>query len=166
MRYGVACLAVTLLCEIFIGTMYGQVYSSNSEHRKLLSTPHSREIHVDQGCRIHEVSPPSQGSKTHTFTDRGIRDVGNEHVSSRQETDIDDGKQTRRNVVIREHTFSLHNPTLEPVTFVLEQVVPKGWQVDSDPPPDTFIGNVATFLVSARPGETVAIHVGERNPPK
>jgi hypothetical protein len=69
-------------------------------------------------------------------------------------------------VAIREHTFTFHHPTHEPATFVLDQKAPKGWQVDSDPAPSKVSGTVATFLLAVDPGQTVSLHMGERNPPR
>ena len=124
----------------------------------------SKEFHVDGNCRIYDAADPKTAQ--HTFRDRGICAVDPEHVSSRPETDFVNSVRKRINVTIREHTFTFHNPTQEPAMFVLNQAVPKGWQVDSEPAPNQVTGPIATFLVSVEPGQTVSLHVGERNPPR
>lgn len=124
------------------------------------------EFHVDGGCRIHDTIAGAQGIQPHSYRDRGICAVDTEHFSSRPETDIVNSQRKRVSVAIREHTFTFHNPTQEPTTFVLDQTVPRGWQVDSDPAPSKVSGTVATFLLSVDPGQTVSLHVGERNPPR
>ena len=41
----------------------------------------------------------------------------------------------RNNVTVREQEYLLQNVTSEPVTFVVEHVLPDDWKVDSDPQP-------------------------------
>lgn len=139
--------------------------SRETSGREILIPAHAKQIQVDENCRIHEVAPHSNGLKQHVYTDRGVCDVGTYQISSREETDVDDAKRHHRTVTIREHTFTLHNPTPDPVTFVVEQGIPKGWAIDSDPLPNEVTSGTAVFLISAQAGETVALHVGERHPP-
>ncbi|MDE1178595.1 MAG: hypothetical protein PW789_18630 [Edaphobacter sp.] len=131
----------------------------------VLETPSANEFHVDGRCRIHEMVATPQGSREHVYRDGGICSVDAVQMSSRTETDISATQRKRIHVKIQEHTFTLHNPTTERVVFVLEQAVPKGWQIDSDPQPNKVEGTLATFMVTAEPRQTVSIHVGERNPP-
>ncbi len=92
--------------------------------------------------------------------------MSGDEISQREETDLEDDKRINRTVTIREHTFALHNPNAETITFVVEQKVPKGWQVDSNPQPNGIVGMIATFLVVVNAGETANLHVGERKPPE
>ena len=55
----------------------------------------------------------------------------------------------------------LQNITSEPVTFVVEHVLPDDWKVDSDPQPVKIVDNKAFFRVNAEPGQIVRMHVGE-----
>jgi hypothetical protein len=166
MRHRITLSAIVLSSGVLMGSMCGQESTADSGRRDLLTTPHSNEIHVDQQCRIYEIAPHTDGAKQHVYTDRGICDVGDSRFSSRDETDVDDAKRKHRTVTIQEHTFTLHNPTTEPVTFVVQQRVARGWEIDSAPPPDKMEGTLAVFLVRAQPEETVSLHVGERNPPR
>ena len=159
-------IVVLLVSGIFSGLIRGQERDTGSEPRRVVVPSHFQEIDVDEGCRIYEAAPHSDGKKEHVYTDRGICDVGDVQVSDREETDFDDGKLKHGRVTIQEHTFTLHNPYPETVVFVLRQGVTKGWQIDSDPQPNRMDGAVATFLVNVEPGQTVSLHVGERKPPK
>lgn len=125
----------------------------------------ANEFHVDGSCHIYETVPGPKGPIARRYKDRGICDAGTVHESSRTETDMSLPRRNRIHVTIRERTFTLHNPTPEPATFVLEQKVPKGWEVDSDPQPNKLEGTVATYVVLLAPRQTVSLHVGERNPP-
>jgi len=49
----------------------------------------------------------------------------------------------RNNVTDREQEYLLQNVTSEPVTFVVEHVLPEDWQVDSDPQPVKIVDNKA-----------------------
>jgi hypothetical protein len=49
------------------------------------------------------------------------------------------------------------------VAFVVNQPLPKGWRIDSDPQPIDLQGSTATFRVIAEPGQIVRLHVGERS---
>ena len=139
--------------------------SAETPGREIQVPAGTKRIQVDENCRIHEEAPQSNGLKRHVYTDRGICDVGRYQISSRSETDVDGAKRHHRTVFIREHTFTLHNPTSDPATFVVVQLVPKGWAVDSDPAPDEITNGNAVFLISAQARQTVSLHVGERNPP-
>jgi hypothetical protein len=146
--------------------LHAQSSAPDPAARQLLTEPHSNRIYVDANCHIHEIAPHTGGMKEHVYTDRGICDVSDERDSTREETDVDDGKQRHRMVHIREHSFMLHNPRTEPVVFVVQQPVTKGWEIDSEPAPNTQAEMIATYLVQAAPSQTVHLHVGERNPPR
>lgn len=143
--------------------LFGGVLLSPCHGQQPSLTPN--EFHVDGHCKIYETVNSPKGSKQHAYKDRGICAVDSVHESSRTETDMDVAQRKRIHVSTREHTFTLHNPTSEPATFVLEQAVPKGWEIDSDPQPNKIVGTVATYLVAVAPRQTVSLHVGERNLP-
>lgn len=159
-----SCAAAIAAFAFLTGVLCAQ-QNDNAKGRRLLGSDRPTEVHVDEKCHIHEIAPHSDGLKQHVYTDQGICSVSGNRVSEREETDVDDNKRTHTNVTIREHTFALHNPNDDPGTFVVEQKVPKGWQVDSDPQPNSLSGTEATFLVVVAPGETANLHVGERKPP-
>jgi len=69
----------------------------------------------------------------------------------------------RVRVEVREQEFELANITLKPVVFYVLVAVPKGWAVDSDPPPKETKGDVAIFEAHAAAGEFVRLHVGMRH---
>ena len=142
------------------------VAQSNDTAQQAPGLEQPKKIYVDENCRIHDVPPSVTGGKPHIYTDRGICDVGTPQVSFREETDYVNNKRKERTIMIREHTFSLHNPTQQETTFVVEQRLHKGWQIDSDPQPHEIEDGVAVFLVKTEAGQSVDLHVGERNPPK
>lgn len=127
--------------------------------------PPANRIYVDEKCRIYDADPRTEGSKQHVSTDIGICNVDDYKTTYREETD-DEAKHHHRSVTIREHTFLLHNPTSNKVTFVVDQAVPKGWGIDSDPQPDEVTDGTAVFLVVLEVGETAELRVAERRPPK
>jgi hypothetical protein len=74
------------------------------------------------------------------------------------------GNELRRsNVRVTEQTYVLQNVTTDPAIFVVEEPVPAGWHVDSDPQPTETNGLTAVFRVHAQPGEIVHLHVGLRH---
>jgi hypothetical protein len=74
------------------------------------------------------------------------------------------GHELRRNWVnISEQGYVLQNITTEHVVFVVEELVPDGWVVDSDPQPVAMQGQTAIFYAHAEPGEIVRMHVGLRH---
>lgn len=128
--------------------------------------PYSRllEIHVDQDCHI---LPPAAEPPT-TKKPRLRKDPVICHLESMAESNhVEEaitGNQIRRSKVrIQEQTYVLQNVTTAPVTFVVEQFVPEGWRVDSDPQPAKVDGSTAIFQVNADPGQTVQLHVGLRH---
>jgi hypothetical protein len=48
------------------------------------------------------------------------------------------------------------------VAFIVTQPLPKNWVIDSEPQPIGYTDKDAIFRVTARPGEVVHLHVGER----
>jgi hypothetical protein len=129
------------------------------------SAPPVKEIHVDRSCKVLLESSAA-------LSGYGEEDLRNDHVichlesvfkSHHVEEALRDGGRQRSKVTIREQEYLLQNVTAEPVTFVVEHVLPDDWTVDSDPQPIKVVGNTAYFRVSAEPGEIVRLHVGERH---
>ena len=116
-----------------------------------------KEIHVDQKCQILE------GHGGSLRMDPVICHLESVHFSSHVEETVKDGVTRSSLVTISEQEYLLQNVTVEPVIFVVEQLVPKGWEVNSDPQPTEIIGSTALFRVNAEPGQIVRLHVGERH---
>jgi hypothetical protein len=116
-----------------------------------------KEIHVNQKCQILEGHDDGVGSLR---TDPAICHLDFVHTSQHFEKTAKDGNNV---VTISEWEYLLQNVTAEPVIFVVEQPVPEGWQVDSDPPPAAMAGSTALFRVNAQPGQIVRLHVGEQH---
>ncbi len=122
------------------------------------------EIHVDQDCRIlpdPAHAPP--GSKPRPYTDPAVCHLINVFTSQHVEERIQAGQLLRWRVQIHEHEFVLQDISDAPVTFVVEQTIPKDWIVDSDPQPKQMLGQTAYFPVIVQPGQIVHLHVGMRH---
>lgn len=118
-----------------------------------LSNATPKEIRVDQNCRIL----PGR------MADPTICRLESVLTSSHPEEMIREGVTRRSEVYIAEQEYLLQNVTGEPVIFVVEQLVPKGWKIDSDPQPTEVQGTKAVFRVGADPGQMVRLHVGLRH---
>jgi hypothetical protein len=135
--------------------------------------PIVQEIHVDQSCRliVAPAQPVTQGqdsgSNSHKRTrlkkDPVICHLESVNSSEHREEAIVGNELRRNRVEIEELEFVLQNIASDPVIFVVEQPVAKGWEVDSDPQPTEMVGTTALFRVHAAPGEIVHLHVGERH---
>ena len=121
----------------------------------------SSEIHVNERCRIL-TETSSQFSVSDLRPGAPICKVNSEFHSNHWEQNIEDGIAKRAYLTIHEREYLLHDPTIEPVTFVVDQSLPEGWQVDSDPQPTEVTDGTATFRVISQPGQTVRLHIGER----
>jgi hypothetical protein len=129
-------------------------------------SPVHPEIHVDQLCRI--LPNPNQplaanGKKPHPKADYIVCHLESVNSSSHVEEMLVSGTRQRTSVSIHEQEYVLQNILPEPATFVIENPVPKDWQVDSDPQPTEMAGSVAIFRVEAQPGQIVRLHVGLRH---
>ena len=124
-------------------------------------------IHVDKYCRIlpaTDALPPRRNPDA--YYDSAICRLTGSGASSHLEERFAGSKRRRFLVQIREQTYMLFNPTDAPVVFVVEQAVPTGWEIDSDPQPAEMQGQIAIFRPNANPGQRVELHVGMRTPPK
>jgi hypothetical protein len=121
------------------------------------------EIHVDQDCRIlpdPAHAPP--GKKPKPYADSAICHLEHVFESQHVEENIQGDQLMRWHVQVHEHEFVLQDISDAPVTFVVEQVIPRDWTVDSDPQPKQMIGQTAYFPVIVQPGQIVRLHVGMR----
>jgi hypothetical protein len=123
-----------------------------------------RQIHVDQDCRIiparDQLLP---GQKTRPYSDAYICHIETVLHSQHMEERVDGNVLLRNLVTIQEHEFVVQNITDQRVVFMVQQTVPKGWAVDSDPQPTTVVNGIASFPVYADPGQIVRLHVGMRH---
>ena len=123
------------------------------------------EVHVDEHCRVltQDRFDQSPGyTKPRFRPDDSICHVDASHLSHHWEQNVENGVVKRTYVTVLEHEFLLHDFTDKPVRFIVEQPVPKGWRIDSDPPPTSVDNRIAFFTVDALPGQTVRVHIGER----
>jgi hypothetical protein len=122
------------------------------------------EIHVDQDCRIlPDPAHVPPGKKAKPYSDDAICHLENVLESEHVEERIQGTQLLRTKVEIHEHEFVLTDISPYPVTFVVQQEVPRAWIIDSDPRPKQMIGQTAFFPVIVQPGQTVRLHVGMRH---
>jgi hypothetical protein len=140
--------------------------STTSDNPSLASV---REIHVNQDCIILQDrldgiqgitvpgSQPIQGGER----DSAVCHLESQFTSNHVKGTVVNGAVQRSVVVIKEQEYLLQNEFQTPVVFLVEQLVPDGWKIDSDPAPTSMAGKIALFKVSAQPGQIVRLHVGE-----
>ena len=122
-----------------------------------------REIRVDERCRILPDAGDPPNVKPHFRRDSTLCHLESVATSSHVEEQIVGGVELRSDVDIMEQGYVLQNVTEDPAVFVVEEQVPAGWSVDSDPQPKEIDGTTAIFRVNAAPGEIVRLHVGLRH---
>ena len=122
------------------------------------------QIYVDQFCRVFIPGPSTANPETapQYRSDRYVCHIESPHSTMRWEENIQNGKVKHKRVRIDEKEYVLSGPPDAPVTFYVEQPLPKGGRVDSDPQPVSVENSVAVFEVQAQPGQTVRLHVGIR----
>ena len=81
-------------------------------------------------------------------------------TTQHRETEIVDNNPQHVLATVQEQEYLLHNLTGEPVAFIIEHRVPRGWKIDSDPQPNSVANSTAIFRAVAQPGQTVRLHVG------
>jgi hypothetical protein len=144
-----------------------------------------REIHVNQDCLIvqdrvdgvvgisvpgAQPAPVGQGSTDGQAgvevalagqRDPSVCHLESQFTSNHVKGAVVNGAVQRSVVVVKEQEYLLQNELQTPVMFVVEQMVPDGWKIDSVPAPDRVEGKVALFRAAAQPGQIVRLHVGE-----
>lgn len=128
-----------------------------AEKPAMPAPPPLAEIHVNQQCLIRPTGA-AEFTRDPVVCHLEAR-FDSTHVAAR----VDDGVARRSNVRIVEQEYLLQNVTTAPVRFVIEQPVPAGWRVDSDPQPDELHNGMAIFRVVAEPQQIIRLHVGERH---
>ena len=118
------------------------------------------EVHVTGDCRIYYKNTPDK--KPRYFRNAGIcHQESANHVKQSEDT-MKDGVLTRVVYQINESDYLLHNFTDHSVAFVLDQRLPEGWHVITDPQPISVDDHMAIYRVLAQPGQTVRLHTGQR----
>jgi hypothetical protein len=138
-----------------IGIALGFVHPSALSQSSAPVQPPLKEIHVDRSCKILQ----DESDALSDLAEAELRNDTSHHV----EEALRDGVMLRNNVTVKEQEYLLQNVTSEPVTFVVEHVLPDDWTVDSDPQPVKIVDNKAFFRVHAEPGQIVRMHVGEHH---
>ncbi len=128
--------------------------------------PIPSEIVIDQSCRLvtQDLRDPANPRERRHY-DSGICVIeGGERISAKWEKNFINGKVKGTTYWIVERTYLLHNPYPQPIVFLVKQKIAKDHRIDSDPQPDEIVNSVALFKVFAAAGETVRLHVGDRDP--
>jgi len=122
------------------------------------------EIHVDDRCRLlpNPALRSAGGKKPHLRKDPVICHLESLLTSGHMEESMVGNEVHRSWVSIREQEYVLQNIAPVSKQFIVEQFVPNGWVVDSDPQPGEMAGATAIFRVQAEPGQVVRLHVGIR----
>jgi hypothetical protein len=123
------------------------------------------EIHVDNGCRIlpQQTTGVGRKAKPKPRKDSVICHLEGVLSSQHVERTIVAGVAHNSIVSVEEQEYVLQNVTTEPVVFVVEYGVPKGWRIDSDPQPGEMFGSLGIFRVNALAAQIVRLHVGMRH---
>jgi hypothetical protein len=159
------CRSVAALLGIGIALGFGQPLAFSQSSATAHPSVPLKEIHVDRKCKIlqDESNALSGLSETELQSDHAICHLESVLTSHHVEEALRDGVMLRNNVTVREQEYLLQNVTSEPVTFIVEHVLPEDWQVDSDPQPVKIVDDMAFFRVNAEPGQIVRMHVGEHH---
>ncbi len=128
-----------------------------------------REIHVNQDCLILQdrvdgvvgISVPGTQAVAGGERDPAVCHLESQLTSNHVKGEVVNGAVQRSVVVVKEQEYLMQNEFQTPVVFVVEQLVPDGWKIDSVPGPDKMQGKVALFRAAAAPGQIVRLHVGE-----
>lgn len=163
--------------SIFLGLAAMTVFAVGSVSCAVAQRPAYpivQEILINQDCALLLAPADSnaKGKKAKFEQDPAICHLESVLTSAHMEESIQENELHRSRVTINEQEYVLQNISNDPVVFVVEQNVPTGWQVDSDPQPaalipasvdDRKLDKIAVFRVHADPGQIVRLHVGERH---
>ena len=158
-------LPVAALLGIGIAVGFGQPLAFSQSSAPAQPSFPLKEIHIDRKCKIlqNESDALSDLTEAELEKDHAICHLESVLTSHHVEEALRDGVKLRNNVTGQEQEYLLQNVTSEPVTFVVEHVLPVDWQVGSDPQPVKILDNGAFFRVIAEPGQIVRMHVGEHH---
>ncbi|RXH56559.1 hypothetical protein GRAN_3416 [Granulicella sibirica] len=118
------------------------------------------EVHITGNCHIYHLS--TADGKPIYFKNANICHQESKFDTMQPEENLKNGVMTKVVYEIKESEYLLHDFTDHPVAFVLDQPLPDGWQVVSDPQPLTTDNHMAIYRVLAQPGQTVRLHTGQR----
>jgi hypothetical protein len=165
LRMTKARLPVATFFGIGIALGFGQPLAFSQSSASAQPRVPLKEIHVDRICKIlqDESNALSGLTEDELENDHAICHLESVFTSHHVEEALRDGVMLRNNVTVKEQEYLLQNVTSEPVTFVVEHVLPEDWTVDSDPQPVKIVDNKAFFRVNAEPGQIVRMHVGEHH---
>jgi len=144
--------------------------------------PDFQEIHVNQDCLILQdqvdgvtgVSVPGAkpvgggangagGERSVAQLDLGVCHLDSQVTANQVKGELVNGAVQRSVVVMKEKDYLMKNQFDRAVVFVVEQPVPEGWQIATEPGPDKMVGNVALYKAVALPGQMVRLHAGEQH---
>ncbi len=118
------------------------------------------EVHVTGDCRIYQKN--TNDKKPRYFRDTAICHQESKNRVKEAEDNLKEGVLVRTVYEINESDYLLHNFTSHPVAFVLDQRLPDGWHVITDPQPISTSDHLAIYRVLAQPCQTVRLHTGQR----
>jgi hypothetical protein len=125
-------LCVAALLGIGIALGFGQPLAFSQSSSPAQPAPPLKEIHVDRKCKIlqDESDALSGLTEAELQNDHAICHLESVFTSHHVEEALRDGVMLRNNVTVKEQEYLLQNVTSEPVTFVVEHVLPDDWTVD------------------------------------
>jgi len=148
----------------------------------MATAPDFQEIHVNQDCLILQDqvdgvvgvsvpegkpvgggAPGAGGERSVAQLDLTVCHLDSQLTANRVKAESVNGSVQRSVVVVKEKDYLMKNQFERPVVFVVEQPVPTGWQIASEPGPDKMLGNVALFKAVALPGQMVRLHAGQQH---
>ena len=120
-------------------------------------------FHVNRDCALlPDISSIPQGAEVKLVVYPDLCHLEKVLHSQHQQESVFGKELHTSQVEIREQEYVLQNPSETPAIFVVEHLVPKKWEIDSDPKPAVVDQNYAIFRVHAAAGEVVRLHVGMR----
>jgi hypothetical protein len=118
--------------------------------------PQLQHIDVSSQCQVLSPDTGEWQSNPDVCHLEGMGVYHSSHVAAKEV----DGAVQHTNVNVAEQTYLLQNIHADPVVFVIEEQVPDGWHIDSDPQPKSMNDNYAIFEAIAQPGQIVRLHTG------
>ncbi len=102
----------------------------------------------------------ASGQRAVAQTDAAVCHLESQLTSNHVKGEVVNGAVQRSVVVVKEQEYLLQDEFQTPVVFVVEQAVPDGWKVDSDPQPTRMEGKVALFQGDGAAGADCAAACG------
>ena len=148
----------------------------------MATAPDFQEIHVNQDCLILQDqvdgivgvsvpgakpvgggAPGAGGERSVAQLDLTVCHLDSQFTADHVKGEVVNGAVQRSVVVVKQKDYLMKNQFERPVVFVVEQPVPEGWAIESEPGPDKMMGNVALFRAVALPGQMVRLRAGEQH---